>query len=297
MERITYSKMVSRLEGFDPWLVSLGLKPVPNDRIHEAFKLLRKADEASRIGHETGKYTNIAPDDWFGIVEALEAHDVFAAFHNDAPLAVAPVMKRALSGPARPADENARNRDGRNIWFELALAAEWRLRGAAVSLGEPDLRLTKDDVTFLLACKRPDSIRSVKTSLRFALKQIEDNLEGAPDNCFGVVAISLNRVFNDGNQVFSGKMEVLGDLLAGVLDEYKPYLNKAARNPKFCCVVFHIATPGLGEGGVDMVRASYAVAQELWPSIGSKIFKQHTVEMYSPKQGWSNSVNQSSSEI
>lgn len=88
-------------------------------------------------------------------MEALEAHDVFTAFHNDPSPAIVAALKRALSGPIQPIDENPKNRDSRNIWYELALAAEWRLRGASVSLEEPDLRLTRDSITFLVACKRP----------------------------------------------------------------------------------------------------------------------------------------------
>jgi len=63
MDTFKYSDLLLRLEGFDPWLNSLGLTPHPNDRIHEAFKILRKAEVASRRGHETGIYTDIQPED------------------------------------------------------------------------------------------------------------------------------------------------------------------------------------------------------------------------------------------
>ncbi len=48
MEKLRYADLLDRLEGFDPWLTSLGLTARPNDRIHEAFKVLRRAEEASR---------------------------------------------------------------------------------------------------------------------------------------------------------------------------------------------------------------------------------------------------------
>jgi len=95
---------------------------------------------------------------------------VLLAFQNDPSPVVGPALKRALSGPLHPIHENSRNRDGRNIWFELALAAEWRLRGASVILGEPDLRLTREDVTFLVACKRPATTESIEANLRDAIK-------------------------------------------------------------------------------------------------------------------------------
>jgi hypothetical protein len=85
MEAFKYSDLLRRLADFDAWLTSLGLTPRPSDRIHEAFKFLRRAEEASRKGQETGNYTNIRPGDWFPIIEALEAHDIFTVFQNDPP--------------------------------------------------------------------------------------------------------------------------------------------------------------------------------------------------------------------
>src|SRR3569833_2490156 len=106
MERFSYSDLISRLEGFDPWLSGLGLTPSSNDRIHEAFKILRRAEEAIRRGRETGVYTNISPTDWFPMIEALEALNVFTAFHNDQSSTLAATMKRALSGPTQPIAES-----------------------------------------------------------------------------------------------------------------------------------------------------------------------------------------------
>jgi len=286
MERLKYSDLLSHLEGFDRWLTSLGLALRPNDRIHEAFKVLRKAEEASRRGRETGNYVDISPGDWFPIVEALEAHDVFTAFLNEQTSAIASALKRALSGPIQPIGESSKNRDGRNTWFELALAAEWKLRGASVSLGEPDLRLTRDGATFLVACKRPANEESVQANLYNAVKQLRRNLDAAPDSCFGVVAVSLSCAFNAGDQVSTGELSALGRLLEIELERCRPYLN-TVHDPRICCVLFHVATPGIGGNKVDLVRASFTVAQELTPSIGSKIFEQHARDMGNqPKQIW-----------
>jgi hypothetical protein len=291
MEKLRYSDLLDRLEGFDPWLTRLGLTPRPNDRIHEAFKVLRKADEASRKGRETGIYTDIPAGDWFPLVEAVEAHDIFAAFHSDRSPAIAEALKRALSGPAQPIDENPKNRDGRNIWFELALAAEWRLRGASVSLEEPDLRLTRDDITFLVACKRPARVGSIDANIFDAIKQLRHNLDKTPDNHFGVAAISLSCAFNAGDQVFTGEMSALGSLVENELDKRRQYLS-TVDDPRICCVIFHVTTPGLGGKEVDLVRASSAVAQELTPSLGSKIFEEHAHDMHgTPKQLWEHCDN------
>ena len=293
MERLTYSDILHRLEGFDSWLARLGLTPRPNDRIHEAFKFLRRAEELSRKGQETGTYADIHPNDWFPVMEALEAHDVFAAFHDDPSPAVALNLKRALSGPSQPIMEHSRNGDGRNVWFELALAAEWRLRGAEIRLDEPDLCLTKDEVTFLIACKRPASNNSIQSNLEDAIKQLQENLDNSKGNCFGVAAISLSRVFNAGDQVFTGDMSGLRNHFDSWTDRNMPYFAKI-NDARICCVLFHLATPGLGDEHVDLVRASFTAAIELTPSLGSKIFEQHAYEMRdTPKRLWENPTSSS----
>jgi len=150
MDTFSRSDLLRRLDRFDPWLKSLGLAPRPDDRLHLAFKVLAMAEEASRRGRETGVYSDIQPDHWFPIIEALEAHDVLCAFKSDASPFLSSAVKRALSGPAQAMDEGPKNRDGRNVWFELALAAEWKLRGATVTIQEPDLRLVRENTTFLV---------------------------------------------------------------------------------------------------------------------------------------------------
>jgi hypothetical protein len=71
MEVFKYSDLLQRLDGFDAWLISRGVRPRPNDRIHQAVEFLRRAEVASRLGRETGEYVEIQPCDWFPVVEAL----------------------------------------------------------------------------------------------------------------------------------------------------------------------------------------------------------------------------------
>jgi hypothetical protein len=280
VDTFTYSDLLRRLEGFDPWLRSLGLAPRPDDRLHQAFKILRMAEAAARKGKETGVYSDIKPDHWFPIVEALEAHDVLCAFEGDGSPSLSSAMKRAMSGPAQAINEGARNRDGRNVWFELALAAEWRMRGAAVTIQEPDLRLKRADTTFLVACKRPDKRESIHANIRDAVEQLTENLSKAQVGVYGVAAISLARVFNQGNKVFSGELNALGTLLENEIEAHHRYL-RSVDDPRICAVIFHVATPSNFEQSVDLSRASFGVAQELRPSAGSRILEQHVQDMRS----------------
>lgn len=278
VDTVAYSNLLRRLDGFDPWLSSLGLTPRLDDRLHQAFKILKIAEGASRKGRETGVYSDIQPGHWFPLIETLEAHDVLCAFESDGSPFLSSAVKRALSGPAQAINEGPKNRDGRNVWFELALAAEWRLRGAAVTIQEPDLRLVRDDTTFFVACKRPDKQESIHANIRDAVEQLTENLGRAPEGVYGVAAISLTRVFNRGDKVFSGDLHALEALIEKELENHYRYL-RSIDDPRICGIIFHVATPSNFERGVDLSRTSYGVAQELKPSAGSRVLKEHVQDM------------------
>jgi len=278
MDTIAYSNLLQELRGFDDWLRSLGATPHSEDRIHKAFRVLDLADKASRRGKETGIYAEIRPEHWFPLIEALEASKIFRAFKNDPSPALGSALKRALSGPTLPTDEGPKNSDGRNVWYELALAAEWRLRGAMVSIGEPDFQLVRSNVTFLVACKRPAKQESIRANIRDAIAQLEENLDKAPVGTYGVAAISLTRIFNRGDKVFTGGLSDLGALVEKEIEKHVRQL-RSVDDPRICCAMFEAATPSNFDRGVDLSRASFTAAQELKPSEGSRILRDHIEEM------------------
>ena len=108
------------------------------------------------------------------VVEALEFSDIFRAFEKDDPKVIGPKLERALSGPLRPVDETTKNADGRNIMFELALAAQLRLNGAQVSSGEPDIAVMLSGRRFLIECKMLFREDSVRANVRGAAEQLKE---------------------------------------------------------------------------------------------------------------------------
>ncbi len=280
MQTFKYCDLLHRLEGFDNWLRSLGLTPRSNDRIHQAFNTLRMAEAASRKGRETGEYSEIQGEHLFPLIEALEAYDIFMAFENESSEALVNVLKRAFSGPAQAVDESEANREGRNVWFEISLAAEWRLRGATVQLGEPDLQLFRDNKRFLVACKRPASEHSVRSNIRGAISQLNDNLRFASQDVFGVIAISLSRVLNPGDKYWSADLEQLGNLLQVLMLQYSSYWQPAEADPRICSILFHAATPSDVGHNVDLSRAMYSVAGPFKEvSEGTTIFEAHVQDI------------------
>jgi hypothetical protein len=280
MRKFKYSDLLADLEGFDPWLLNLGLKVIKNDRIHQAFAVLRMAEEASRNGRETGQYSAVRGEHLFPLIEALEAYEIFMAYRADSSSVLSSSLKRALSGPVQPSMENERNRDGRNIWFELVLAAEWKLRGAQVHLGEPDLRLVHNNTRFLIACKRPAREESVRANIRAAISQLNENLKSAPKDTFGVVSISLSYVLNNGTKYWTGEIEQLGDLLHQQMVRYRSVWQSAEADSRICAILFHAATPSDLGKDVDLSLATYAVASPLIGySDGSRLFGEHLKKM------------------
>ena len=193
-------------------------------------------------------------------------------------------LERALSGPAQPVDENQKNSDGRNVWFELALAADWKLRGASIRLGEHDLQLFRDNKKFLMACKRPASEHSIRSNIRGAISQLNENLNEnlrlAQEDVFGVIAISLSRVLNPGNKYWSGNLEQLGNLLHGLMQQYTPFWQDADADPRIRSILFHVATPSDVGNTVDVALATYTVAGAVkQPSVGTKIFEEYVLDL------------------
>jgi|SRR6266850_384972 len=262
MNTIKFAEILSTLANLDPWLTSLGIRP-NEDRVHHAIEVVHQAHERWKRLRETGLPSKIGNADnyYFGLVEALEFHDIFRAFKNENPGTLKPKLQRAFSGPLRPADETSKNSDGRNTMFELALAADLRLRGAVVSVGEPDIELTIDEQRFLIECKRPFREESIRANVRGAADQLKVHL-GANAGAGGIIAISVSRVFNPGNRLFIAPSEQdrerLGDRLEELMRKHERDWRTDDLHPALAAVLFHVRTPGVLENRDLLTVMSYA---------------------------------------
>jgi hypothetical protein len=245
---MNYSDILRDLEGLDEWLLSLGVPVRSADRVHYAIRKLESAEQAFLSG--TPQARGVSKSDYlFGLTEALELRDVYRAFRDHPPQHLRDRLTRALSGPHLPEAETTRNRDGRNIMFELALGAEWALNGASVDLIEPDLGLKMAERYYLVACKRPESEHGIRAAVRDAASQLRSALACAPMNHFGVIAISLSRVLNPGNTYFSGNYEQLSELLNGLMSLHRPNWRATDFHPQNIAISFYAQTPAdWGEG-------------------------------------------------
>jgi hypothetical protein len=252
------------------------------DRVHFAIDVLRQAERSFQEAQAAGRAAPIGnvDNDMFGICEALEFRDIYRAFKDEQTERFASTLERALSGPHRPALENEGNADGRNVGFELAIVADLRLRGAAITLEEPDLKLTVDGHDYLLACKRPLRHAGIPACIRGATRQLRETLNHAGEQAHGVIAISVSRILNPGTHFFMRHLEVLGDRAHELLKENEGKCQKAARDvPAICAVLFHIATPGEIDG--VLVRMNFSVLSDAGiPSDAFERIARHVEPMY-----------------
>ena len=262
MITLRQSEILAILTDLDPWLTKLGITP-SRTRIHRAIEVVREAEEGRKKFRETGQPTKIGNvnDFYFGMVEALEFFDIFRAFEHERPEVLAPKLDRILSGPFRPAEETEKNSAPRNTMFELALAADLRLRGADVAIGEPDISLNIDGQRFLAECKRPFREDSIRANVRGAAAQLARHLEDEI-RAAGIIAVSVSRISNPGTKLFLAPSEEakerLGDQLETMMREEEESWTKYDLHPRVTAVLFHVRTPGVVRDRDQLTMMSYA---------------------------------------
>ncbi|MGB2602193.1 MAG: hypothetical protein WBC78_01270 [Candidatus Sulfotelmatobacter sp.] len=202
----------------------------------------------------------------FGITEALEFCAVFEAFHDQPSARIRPKLMRALSGPERLFDETPQNSEARNTMFELFLAADWKLNGLDVELGDPDVTLLVEGHSFSVECKRPYQPGRLYDNLRSARTQLRRKRLGPDPQAHGLIAVSVSRILNPGNLCFTtpsmNDKSLLGDRLEKVLHENEALIARLEPDPSFCGILFHASTPvDVGPGEHFALMHFYAFQQ------------------------------------
>jgi len=197
---IDYEEVISVLSGIDDWLISLNIKP-KYDRLHRYIDVLRCIQQ--KIKTDGPATPDGLSQDLFGLQEGLEFYDIMRAFAHEPSSLLRSKLVRALSGSAHPSLEQKHSTDARNITFELALAAEWKLLGLDVMIGEPDITLRIGTVEYIIECKRPYRAESIRPNVRDAADQLSKELnKGGREAAMGVIAISVGRVLYFGQTIW-----------------------------------------------------------------------------------------------
>ena len=157
------------------------------------------------------------------------------------------------------------------------LAAQLRLGGAEVSVGEPDIAVTISGTRYLIECKRPFREDSVRANVRGAAEQLKGYLE-ADSEAAGIVAISVTRIFNPGTKLFVAASEAakerLGDRVEQLMKETERSWKKNEFHARIAAVLFHVNTPGVIEDHDLFTRMSYVVARPVGEEYGFEILSK-----------------------
>ncbi len=294
MEVLKFEEILETFEAMDNWLLRCGLK-AKNDRIHALASTIRRARDLFEKRQATGDSEPLVQalmtwgsELFFGLTEAVEFHDIFKNLSSTDANILGAKLARALSGPIRVADETRKNTDGRNIMFELALAAEWNAHRLDVQVGDPDITLVVSGVPFLLECKRPYDESGLRSNIRGAAKQLERKLDlpGA-GRSIGIIAISVTRIFNRGDRFFfipteKWGQERLASLLRQLMRDSQRHWRTGDLHPRIVAVLFHISTPAFMEDSGLFSRMTYftfvpIVEGPAYNLVADEIAKQYSI--------------------
>jgi hypothetical protein len=220
----THEQLDSRLDALEAWLRTLKVPSPRSDRFHHVREVVQRASLALKEEQETGEpaYLKSVGNYVFGLTEALEFCTVYEAFHDFPDEVIRPKLLLALSGPRNVSRETPSNTRSRNTMFELFLAADWKLNGLEVELGDPDIVLHTGDHTFNVECKRVYGHAGLYDNLRSARSQLRKKTKFSA-NTHGLIAVSISRLINRGDKLFHclsmDDKSQLGDRMGVVLQQ------------------------------------------------------------------------------
>ena len=286
MKIASFSEMLQKLAGLDTWLISLGITP-KNDRWHEAAKVVQRAKEQRELidrGGERKFIANYIP----GLFDATEIHEIMRAFSGCTSAAIKEKILRASSGPIAPLEEQPKNSVARNTMFELSLAADWKNGGAVVELGEPDIRVQFDDTVYLVECKRPFYDHSVLANIKDAAGKLGEELDKGPNRkAFGIIAISVSRVFDRGDRICRAPANegrrAIREALEELIEEHREqWQRKALRDfhERIVAVLFQLAVPWDIEGERLINASAVNLVQIGKIAEGWKILEKNMAPLY-----------------
>jgi len=164
---------------------------------------------------------------------------------------IRPKLERVLLGPTLPTDEDQNSSIGRNMLFELNLAAKLWVAGLNPTLGEhPDLSCEIESRRLLIECKRPASVGGARKAIARARRQIVQNLKECRPGSRGVIAVSLTRIVNAGDKllVYRGEAEGREALRTALNSGREPLADSCrALSDHIMGMIWHMVTPAVDE--------------------------------------------------
>ncbi len=194
-ESESYREVVTKLDSACEWLASVGIRYSPT-RLGLYRKLVLRV---TRL-YEAGKFAALQQTDLNAFSnawsECAEIIDVVDALRSHACKALVERLRQALRGHELYTSDND-DRSGRDIMFELAVAARLARNGCEVDFsGEADVEFEFEHFSVFIECKRPRFDETVVENVEKARAQLLRRYAASrdPTTARGFIAISMTKI-------------------------------------------------------------------------------------------------------
>ncbi len=251
---ISFHDLAKEIEESANWLASYGLDYV-RTRVGGYKKHLDEiADycEAKRINELLSRHDlqSIANS----VYEANELVCIYRGLTKITNTDLPEKLRDFIKGPKSYIQENTVSSSnlGRNIAFELDIAAHFALAGLMPDFGDKaDLKVHIEERTLFLECKRPQYKHQIHSNIKGAMRQLESRYKTAtdPSNCCGLIALSISKIVNPQFQpLYPATAEFLDGMLNNIMNGFIQAHQSEWRDlkdPRTIGVILHCSIPSV----------------------------------------------------
>lgn len=248
---IKYRELANEINYACEWLSDHGLD-YPRTRVGEYKRHLNEmADywEQDRIG-DLLKHRDF-PTLMNSCHEASELLYIFKGLSSFSAMSVTKKLQEFIKGPTSYTRENSSSSNrGRNIAFELHIAARFATAGFSINLtSDADLIVSIFDHEVFIECKRPQYNHQINSNIKGALRQLEHRYPSAasPSQARGIIAISISKVYNPNLFLLEAStLEALAGKLTTIDETFIDHFDPKWRNPsdsRTIGVMVHLSIP------------------------------------------------------
>ena len=247
----TYVAASHQLDNACTWLRDVGIdySKTRIGRYRNLFSDLAKYQLANTLHKFFEKHTF---DEWVNAAhETAELVRIYEGLSGSTDASLVSRLRSATRGHELYILDND-DRSGRDLTFELSVAAKFARHGYIVNFGhDADIETIVEGTTFYVECKRLKSAQQIQKRIKDALKQLHNRYKGShnPFESRGILALSIGKTINPAlglleaqNAANLGKKAFAHN--AAFIEKYRSYWQTKV-DPRSLGVIVVLDTPGM----------------------------------------------------
>lgn len=252
MKKITYKELVESVEKIDTILSELGIEYRSHDRILQAIRLIKELDVVKENDDKRKEFmilNNKSGQIFTSLVELFELKHILENSVGWDKNVLKEKLVKILDGTLILSKETPKNSHARNIFFELSLAAEFKRAGlnANINAINPDISVNIKERTYFIQCKRVFSENRLRKLIGEAKSQLINDLDTNNGENYGVIALSLSRMFTNGLYCLDSKSSVsalqyLDFILLEFINKYSE-IWKSITDKRIIAIILQVSLP------------------------------------------------------